>query len=69
MDPASQSAGVYGRARRERDPASVSPVAVLDDVLDGYLTVGQARADHGVVIRVDLSVDEAATRAARPNES
>lgn len=51
--------GGYGEAVER------APEDVLDDVLDGYLTVDQAHADYGVVIRDDLTFDEAATRAQR----
>jgi N-methylhydantoinase B len=44
---------------RERDPRQV-----LDDVLDGLITVEEAKRDYGVVI-ADGAVDEVATRRAR----
>ena len=44
---------------RERDPGQV-----LDDVLDGLITVEDAKRDYGVVISNSV-VDEAATRQAR----
>jgi N-methylhydantoinase B len=44
---------------RERDPGQV-----LDDVLDGLITVEDAKRDYGVVISNGV-VDEAATRRAR----
>jgi N-methylhydantoinase B len=51
--------GGYGLAV-ERDPA-----LVREDVLEGYVTVEAAKAQYGVVLRDDLSVDEAATAAQR----
>jgi N-methylhydantoinase B len=57
--------GGYGRPL-QRDPA-----AVRDDVVDGYLTAGRARAAYGVVLRGDsarwetLAVDEVATAELR----
>jgi N-methylhydantoinase B len=55
-------AGGYG------DPLAREPARVLEDVLDGYVSVEAAREEYGVVITgdgVDLRVDEAATRALR----
>ena len=53
-------AGGYGDPR-ERDPARV-----LEDVLDGYVSVAHAREGYGVVIDpATLTVDAAATREAR----
>ena len=52
------SAGGYGPAF-ERNPA-----AVLEDVLDGIVSVASAAREYGVVIR-DGAVDEAATAEAR----
>ena len=52
------SAGGYGSAF-ERDPD-----AVLDDVLDGIVSVESAESDYGVVIRGG-AVDAAATAAKR----
>jgi N-methylhydantoinase B len=56
--------GGYGNPL-ERDPAKV-----LDDVLDGFITVDHARADYGVVLReVDdgygWALDGEGTRALR----
>jgi N-methylhydantoinase B len=51
-------AGGYG------DPLQREPARVLEDVLDGYLSIEAARADYGVVITgagADLRVDEPAT--------
>ncbi len=44
----------------ERDPNMV-----LEDVIDGYVTCSGAQRDYGVVVREDLSIDEAATTARR----
>ncbi|RBP13999.1 N-methylhydantoinase B [Roseiarcus fermentans] len=46
------------------DPFERDPEAVLNDMLDGYLSTEQARADYGVVI-IGKSVDDPATRALR----
>jgi N-methylhydantoinase B len=51
--------GGYGEARR-RDPA-----AVRDDVIDGYVTTGHARAVYGVAFDDALNVDQAATARLR----
>jgi N-methylhydantoinase B len=40
----------------ERDPN-----LVLNDVIDGYLTVEDAERDYGVVIKEDLSIDKSST--------
>ncbi len=43
-----------------------APIAVLEDVLDEYVSVAGAHRDYGVVIiEDDMTVDEAATRALR----
>ncbi len=50
------------------DPLERDPADVLDDVLDDYIDAQKARADYGVVLAADLTVDAAATareRAAR----
>jgi N-methylhydantoinase B len=55
-------AGGYG------DPLERDPRTVLEDVLDGYVSVEAARADYGVVITetgLDMAVDESATAAVR----
>ena len=49
------------------DPFERDPELVLADMLDGYLTADQARADYGVVIDGDLGLDAAATEKARRN--
>lgn len=46
-------------------PGEREPARVLDDVLDELLTRQQAFEIYGVVLRDDLSVDDAATRAQR----
>jgi N-methylhydantoinase B len=51
--------GGYGNPR-ERDPR-----LVREDVIDGYVTRQGAEREYGVVLREDLSVDEAATRRRR----
>jgi N-methylhydantoinase B len=47
------------------DPAARDPNKVLDDVLDGYITVAQARADYGVTISPDGVLDLTATAELR----
>jgi N-methylhydantoinase B len=53
------------------DPLQRDPGAVLEDVIDGYVSVERARVDYGVVIEAvdpevdDYRVDDAATRRAR----
>jgi len=51
------------------DPFERDPAWVLDDVLDGYVSVAAAERDYGVVVRPlatgGFAVDEEATRAAR----
>jgi N-methylhydantoinase B len=53
------------------DPLARDPVAVREDVADGYVSLERARADYGVVLRVvdagidEYEVDEAATAAER----
>ncbi len=44
----------------ERDPNMV-----LEDVIDGYVSHRGAELDYGVVLRKDLSIDEAATATRR----
>lgn len=52
--------GGYG-SPLERDPAMV-----LDDVINGYVSMGSAREDYGVVIKEpEMVVDEEATRKLR----
>ena len=60
----SPSGGGYG------DPLERDPAKVLDDVLDGFITVDHARDDYGVVLRaVDdgygWALNSEATRALR----
>lgn len=41
------------------DPLDRDPAAVKEDVIDGYVTIGRALTDYGVVIReVDAEIDE-----------
>ena len=47
------------------DPNQRDPAKVLDDVLDGYVSVEQAREIYGVVIDSNGQVDVAGTQAAR----
>jgi N-methylhydantoinase B len=48
------------------DPLERSAAAVLDDVLDGYVSIERARKDYGVMLTADgRSVDEQATRLER----
>ena len=47
------------------DPRRRDPQRVRDDVLDGLITVEDAKRDYGVVI-ANGTVDEVATRQARP---
>jgi N-methylhydantoinase B len=53
------------------DPLERDPAAVLEDVIDGYVSVERARKDYGVVIDAidseidDFRIDDAATVAAR----
>jgi N-methylhydantoinase B len=51
-------AGGYG------DPLDRDPARVLEDVLDGYVSVDGARGEYGVVVVAD-AVDEVATHARR----
>ena len=61
------SAGGGGKG----DPLARDPAAVLEDVIDGYVTLAGAQRDYGVVIRgIDpeldsYEIDTAATEAAR----
>ncbi len=58
-----QGGGGYG------DPLLRAPHAVLDDVLDGLVSMARARSDYGVVLRAaesgELTVDRAATEVER----
>ncbi|MGH7006692.1 MAG: hydantoinase B/oxoprolinase family protein, partial [Alphaproteobacteria bacterium] len=47
------------------DPLERDPADVLDDVLDEYIDLSQARADYGVVIASDMTVDKDATARER----
>lgn len=60
----------YGGGGGWGDPLDREPQAVLDDVLDEYVSVEGAMADYGVVLTgsladLTLAVDEQATRALR----
>ena len=60
----------YGGGGGWGDPLDREPQAVLDDVLDEYVSVAGAERDYGVVLRgsldeLTLSVDEEATAALR----
>jgi N-methylhydantoinase B len=55
----SPGGGGYG------DPLDREPWLVARDVRRAYITIEDAREDYGVVLRPDLSVDEAATVALR----
>jgi len=44
------------------DPWERDTHRVREDVIDGYVTRAGAEREYGVVLREDLSVDEAATR-------
>jgi len=57
---------VYGGGAGWGDPLEREPAAVLDDVLDEYVSPESAERDYGVVLRgsleaLDLTVDAAAT--------
>jgi N-methylhydantoinase B len=47
------------------DPLEREPAAVRNDVLEEFITAASARDDYGVVLRDDLTLDEAATAALR----
>jgi N-methylhydantoinase B len=47
------------------EPFARDPQRVLDDVLDGLISVDTARRDFGVVITADGTVDVDATARAR----
>ncbi|GAB4269803.1 MAG: hydantoinase B/oxoprolinase family protein [Deferrisomatales bacterium] len=53
------------------DPLERDPAAVLEDVIDGYVSAERARKDYGVVVQVideelcEYAVDEEATRRER----
>ena len=53
------AAGGYG------DPKKRDPDRVLGDVLDGFVTLEQARDQYKVVIRTDMTLDQEATAALR----
>jgi N-methylhydantoinase B len=47
------------------NPFERTPTQVRDDVLDGYITPAQARADYGVALTAALEIDDTATAALR----
>jgi len=53
------------------DPLERDPQAVLEDVIDGYVSVARAESDYGVVVRIndpdvdDFEIDAEATASAR----
>ena len=51
------------------DPMEREPVAVLEDVIDGYVTRAVARDEYGVIITEDLEIDHAATDASRARQA
>ncbi|HSP97070.1 MAG TPA: hydantoinase B/oxoprolinase family protein [Candidatus Dormibacteraeota bacterium] len=60
----------YGGGGGWGDALARDPQAVLDDVLDEYVSLEGARRDYGVVLTgtleaLDLAIDDAATRALR----
>ncbi len=61
---------VYGGGAGYGDPLERDPQAVLDDVLDEYVSLSSAERDYGLVFRgsleeLDLAVDQEATRRRR----
>lgn len=59
LDNHTGGGGGYG------DPLIREPHAVLDDVLDGFVSRGAAETEYGVVLTADLEVDAAATAQMR----
>jgi N-methylhydantoinase B len=47
------------------NPLDRDPKRVLEDVIDGYITVEQAERDYGVVITPDMKIDETKTKLLR----
>ncbi len=47
------------------EPFERPPEAVLEDVIDGYVSVASAKGDYGVVITDDLEIDHEATEELR----
>jgi N-methylhydantoinase B len=47
------------------DPLERDPAAVRTDVQEEFISGRSARADYGVVLRDDLSIDQAATETTR----
>jgi N-methylhydantoinase B len=66
MDGAPNSLAHLGGGGGWGNPLERDPVAVLDDVLDEYVSRESARRDYGVVIdEAEMRVDEEATEALR----
>jgi N-methylhydantoinase B len=66
FQPGSRWAFQLGGGGGWGDPLERDPAAVLDDVLDGYVSVEGAKRDYGVVLTPDgIGVDSEATRAER----
>jgi N-methylhydantoinase B len=57
------SGGGYG------DPSQRDPERVLRDVLDGFISVGTAARDYGVILTGALEIDREATARARADGS
>ncbi|MEM9056395.1 MAG: hydantoinase B/oxoprolinase family protein, partial [Pseudomonadota bacterium] len=51
--------GGYGNPRQR------APQAVVDDVIDGYVSIDTARSVYGVVVNDNRELDQAATAALR----
>ena len=66
FQPGSRWAFQLGGGGGWGDPLERDPAAVLDDVLDGYVSAEGALRDYGVVLTPDgRSLDLEATRAER----
>ena len=51
------------------DPFTRPPETVLDDVLDGFVSIEKAHLDYGVIVTEDRDVDIAATKKLRQQRS
>ena len=51
------------------DPFTRPPETVLDDVLDGFVSIEKAHLDYGVIVTEDRDVDIAATEKLRQQRS